>query len=55
MRMYGQSKLREYIRKHIALAHEFEVTNFQRYNISIFINDILIMDLLAKNFLFFRH
>ena len=23
--MYGQSRLREYIRKHIALAHEFEV------------------------------
>ena len=28
LRMYGQEKLREYIRKHIKLAHEFEVRKF---------------------------
>jgi len=36
LRMYGQSKLREYIRKHIALAHEFEslVEEDERFEIT---------------------
>ena len=56
MRMYGQSKLREYIRKHIALAHEFEVrmlwSTFLQFNLGFLLSFIKLILILFENTVF---